>query len=124
MEAPHSPQHGGNLIWAATVANCSPQDILDFSASINPWGPPLSALTAIKDQLSELNAYPNPDYGQLRTAIAWGVNEGLNQGFLEADWILPGNGAAELLTWAGRELAQLEATYLLTPAFGDYRRTL
>ncbi|MFM6197383.1 MAG: threonine-phosphate decarboxylase CobD [Planktothrix sp.] len=124
MEAPHSPRHGGNLIWAATVANCSPQDILDFSASINPWGPPLSALTAINDHLSELNAYPNPDYGQLRAAIAWGVNEGLNQGFLEADWILPGNGAAELLTWAGRELAQLDATYLLTPAFGDYGRTL
>jgi L-threonine-O-3-phosphate decarboxylase len=124
VEAPHSPQHGGNLIWAATVANCSPQDILDFSASINPWGPPLSGLTAITDQLKELNAYPNPDYGQLRTAIALAVNEGLNHGFLEADWILPGNGAAELLTWAGRELAQLDATYLLTPAFGDYRRTL
>lgn len=77
MEAPHSPQHGGNLIWAATVANCSPQDILDFSASINPWGPPLSALTAIKDQLSELNAYPNPDYGQLRTAIAQAVNDAI-----------------------------------------------
>jgi histidinol-phosphate/aromatic aminotransferase/cobyric acid decarboxylase-like protein len=40
------------------------------------------------------------------------------------DWVLPGNGAAELLTWASRELAQLDATYLLVPAFGDYLRAL
>ena len=124
MEATHSPQHGGNLIWAATVANCSPLDILDFSASINPWGPPVSALTAIKGHLRDLKAYPNPDYGELRQAIATQVNREMLHESIEADWILPGNGAAELLTWAGRELAQLDAIYLLTPAFGDYRRTL
>ncbi|MBD2485151.1 threonine-phosphate decarboxylase CobD [Planktothrix sp. FACHB-1365] len=124
MEATHSPQHGGNLIWAATVADCSPSDILDFSASINPWGPPLSALSAIHRHLNDLNAYPNPDYGELRAAIAVAVNDAMAHESLEVDWILPGNGVAELLTWAGRELAQLDATYLLTPAFGDYKRTL
>jgi histidinol-phosphate/aromatic aminotransferase/cobyric acid decarboxylase-like protein len=40
------------------------------------------------------------------------------------DWILPGNGAAELLTWIARDLAALSACYLITPAFGDYRRSL
>ena len=35
-----------------------------------------------------------------------------------------GNGAAELLTWAGRDLATQAATYLITPAFGDYGRSL
>jgi len=43
---------------------------------------------------------------------------------LPPDWILPGNGSAELLTWASRELAELDKTYLLTPAFGDYLRSL
>ena len=112
------PQHGGNLAWAASVAGCSPSSILDFSASINPWGPPESALTAIQTHLNQLSAYPNPDYQELREALAQ-VHENL-----EADWILPGNGAAELLTWAGRELSQLDETVLPTPAFGDYRRTL
>jgi histidinol-phosphate/aromatic aminotransferase/cobyric acid decarboxylase-like protein len=37
---------------------------------------------------------------------------------------LPGNGSAELLTWACRDLAELTATYLITPAFSDYRRAL
>jgi histidinol-phosphate/aromatic aminotransferase/cobyric acid decarboxylase-like protein len=40
------------------------------------------------------------------------------------DWILPGNGSAELLTWAAWDLAKLAATYLVTPAFGDYFRAL
>ncbi|GAC1461811.1 MAG: threonine-phosphate decarboxylase CobD [Chamaesiphon sp.] len=43
---------------------------------------------------------------------------------LPPDWILPGNGSAELLTWAGWELSKLEGTCLVTPAFGDYWRAL
>ena len=41
-----------------------------------------------------------------------------------ADWIMLGNGCAELLTWACRDLAHLPVTHLLTPAFGDYQRAL
>lgn len=118
VEGTNRPQHGGNLAWAASVAGCSPSSILDFSASINPWGPPDSALNAIQTHLNQLRAYPNPDYQELREAIAQ-VHECVG-----ADWILPGNGAAELLTWAGRELSQLDVTVLPTPAFGDYKRTL
>ncbi len=112
------PQHGGNLTWAASIAGCSTSDILDFSASINPLGPPLSALKAIQTHLQELKAYPDPGYPELRQALSQ-VHSAI-----DPDWILPGNGAAELLTWAGRELAQLETVCLLTPAFGDYRRSL
>jgi histidinol-phosphate/aromatic aminotransferase/cobyric acid decarboxylase-like protein len=43
---------------------------------------------------------------------------------VDPDWILPGNGSAELLTWAAWDLSKLEATYLVTPAFGDYGRAL
>lgn len=42
---------------------------------------------------------------------------------IDADWVLPGNGAAALLTWAGRELAQ-HPCWLLTPAFSDYARAV
>lgn len=117
-----SPAHGGNLTWAASLAGCSPFAILDFSASINPLGPPESAIAAIHDHLNALPHYPDPNYRVLREAIA-AEQDFANLG-LGADWILPGNGSAELLTWAGRELATLSATYLLTPAFGDYARAL
>jgi histidinol-phosphate/aromatic aminotransferase/cobyric acid decarboxylase-like protein len=80
-------------------------------------GPPESALAAIQSHLSTLTAYPDPDYGDLRTALGEALN-------VDRDWILPGNGSAELLTWAAWDLSKLEATYLVTPAFGDYWRAL
>ncbi len=111
------PKHGGNLAWAAALAGCPPSAIVDFSASISPLGPPESVLAAIVAHLQDMRAYPDPDYSELRATLAVAHH-------LPSDWILPGNGSAELLTWAARELSQLEATYLVTPAFGDYLRAL
>ncbi|NEO29109.1 MAG: threonine-phosphate decarboxylase [Symploca sp. SIO3C6] len=112
------PNHGGNLAWAGAIAGCPPSSILDFSASINPLGPPKSVIAAIESQLKGLISYPDPNYCSLRQSLSQ-LHPNLNP-----DSIVPGNGSAELLTWAGRELAQLEETYLLTPAFSDYQRAL
>lgn len=105
------------MAWAASIAGCPISDILDFSASISPLGPPKSALAAIRAGIANLKAYPDPDSRQLRQALGQ-----MHQ--LPADWILPGNGAAELLTWAGRDLANLDVTYWIAPAFNDYGRAL
>jgi L-threonine-O-3-phosphate decarboxylase len=111
------PQHGGNLAWAAAQADCLPQEILDFSASINPLGPPPSVLAAIQDRLGEISAYPDPASKTIRSALA-------QLHHIPSDWIMVGNGAAELLTWACRSLSTLDQVHLLTPAFSDYRRAL
>ena len=38
--------------------------------------------------------------------------------------VLPGNGAAELFTWAARDAAAAGLSGLLAPGFADYRRAL
>ena len=111
------PQHGGNLNWAATIAGCPISALTDFSASINPLGTPPSAIAAIVSHTVQLTAYPDPEYTELRSHLA-------DYHQMDAEFILPGNGSAELLTWAGRELAQQNFTYLITPAFSDYYRAL
>lgn len=111
------PNHGGNLAWAAQLSGVSPDLILDFSASINPLGPPASVLSAIHAQLPSITAYPDPASSALRNALSE-VHQ------VPADWILPGNGSAELLTWVCRDLAAFESTSIVTPAFGDYFRAL
>ncbi|NJN32742.1 MAG: aminotransferase class I/II-fold pyridoxal phosphate-dependent enzyme, partial [Synechococcales cyanobacterium RM1_1_8] len=113
----HRPQHGGNLAWAAALAGCLPAQLLDFSASISPLGPPPTVLGALQAAIPQLGAYPDPEYLQLRTGL--GAGHGLGP-----DWVLPGNGAAELITWAGRELAQCQRVYALVPGFADYGRAL
>ncbi|WOD40533.1 threonine-phosphate decarboxylase CobD [Nodosilinea sp. E11] len=121
---PHTPSnrpiHGGNLAWAAAIANCSPGSLLDFSASINPLGPPASVTEAMTEALGQLRHYPDPEYTDLRWALA-------SYHQVPPDWVLPGNGAAELLTWAARDLAEADkpcGCHLLTPAFSDYGRSL
>ncbi len=125
---PHTPSirpiHGGNLAWAAAIAGCSPDSLLDFSASINPLGPPASVVQAMAQALGQLSHYPDPQYTDLRRALA-----AYHQ--VPADWVLPGNGAAELLTWAARDMAESPGErdappgcHLLTPAFSDYGRAL
>ena len=109
--------HGGNLVWAAAIAGCPKDAILDFSASISPLGPPPSSLAAISSQLGYIKHYPDPSYSELRLALSH-----FHQ--IPCEWILPGNGSAELLTYVGREFSQLAATTLITPAFGDYYRAL
>ncbi|MBD2338371.1 threonine-phosphate decarboxylase [Calothrix sp. FACHB-156] len=111
------PAHGGNLAWAAALAGCPPDAILDFSASISPLGPPDSAIAAIQSHIGNLRHYPDPNYSELRLALSH-----FHQ--LPSEFILPGNGSAELLTLVGRELAELAATVVMTPAFGDYYRAL
>jgi len=113
----HRPIHGGNRDWAAQLAGCPATEILDFSASVNPLGPPPSAIAAIEAHLEDLQVYPDPNYASLRQVLG-------DAHQLPPEWILPGNGVAELLTWVGRDLAQMDATYLVTPAFNDYRRAL
>ncbi|MEM7592108.1 MAG: threonine-phosphate decarboxylase CobD [Cyanobacteria bacterium P01_A01_bin.83] len=111
------PQHGGNLNWAAAIAGCPISALTDFSASINPLGTPHSAIAAIVKHSTQLTAYPDPEYTELRSHLA-------QHHQIAPEFILPGNGSAELLTWAGRELAQQKFTYLVTPAFKDYQRAL
>lgn len=111
------PHHGGNLNWAARIAGCPVSALTDFSASINPLGTPQSAIAAIISNTPQLSAYPDPEYTELRSHLA-------NHHQIDPQFILPGNGSAELLTWAGRELAQQNFTYLITPAFSDYYRAL
>ncbi|MGB7250264.1 MAG: threonine-phosphate decarboxylase CobD [Phormidesmis sp.] len=112
------PVHGGNLVWAARLARCAPTELIDFSASISPLGPPRSVCEAIQAAFSLIGAYPDTAYGELRQALA-------QHHQVSAEAILPGNGAAELLTWAARDLAALPAgCFCLSPGFSDYDRAL
>ncbi|WP_019500985.1 threonine-phosphate decarboxylase CobD [Pseudanabaena sp. PCC 6802] len=115
----YQPSHGGNVEWAAAIAGCMPSEILDFSASINPLGMPASVRQVLQSPhiLAQIHHYPDPNYTRLRQAIA-------NYHQISPDWIMPGNGAAELLTWACRDLAVLDLVRLPVPAFADYLRAL
>lgn len=74
-------------------------------------------LTAIQQHLGDIQAYPDPSAVALREQLSLHHQ-------VPIEWVMVGNGAAELLTWACRSLSEMTQVHLLTPAFGDYWRAL
>lgn len=105
--------HGGEIQSAALRLGVPPAQVLDASASLVPWTPRLSA----RDLTSGLRDYPDRHHHQLVGLIAR-IHD------LETSAVLPGNGAAELFTWAGRDAAALGMSSLPDPGFADYSRAL
>lgn len=107
------PVHGGEVAQAAQRLGLRPNQLLDASASLVPWTPRLSGSSL----RSGLRDYPDRQHGELRSHMA--SVHGLSPG-----QILPGNGAAELFTWAARDAAGLGKSLLSAPGFADYGRAL
>jgi len=111
----HFLQHGGNLEAAARSLGCRPGQLLDASASLAPFALPWRARSAA--WRAPLQPYPD--------RIAQGLCERIAAlHCLEAPMVLPGNGAAELFTWAARDAAGLGPSLLPQPGFADYGRAL
>jgi histidinol-phosphate/aromatic aminotransferase/cobyric acid decarboxylase-like protein len=120
MASGEAPQrHGGNLAAAARQLGRRPGGLLDASASLVPFGPPLALRLALLRAVAgvPLRAYPDRDWQALRQVLA-----GLHG--LPPAWVLPGNGAAELFTWAARDAAAAGLSLLPAPGFADYHRAL
>ncbi len=106
------PVHGGLDNSELGALGLRPDDVLDFSASINPLGPSLSAVEAA--QKANLSAYPDPECVELREAIGRSVG-------VESSRILVGNGSTELIHLLARScLSEQSAAAIFTPTFGEY----
>jgi histidinol-phosphate/aromatic aminotransferase/cobyric acid decarboxylase-like protein len=112
-------RHGGNLAAAARQLGRRPASLLDASASLVPFGPPLALRLAVMRAVagSPLRVYPDRDWQGLRRLLG-------QQHGLPPAWVLPGNGAAELFTWAARDAATAGESLLPAPGFADYQRAL
>lgn len=107
------PQHGSNPQYLFNALKLPlPEQRIDFSANINPLGPP----TALKENWSQLFSavtdYPDPKGKQLKKKLA-------EKEHLDPDQILLGNGGAEMISLVGRLLSGKKAV-IVQPAFSEY----
>ncbi len=105
--------HGGQVYRLARRLQCLPQDITDFSANINPLGPPDSIRRALARGLSALRHYPDATQHEAKRALSQHLS--VNPGS-----ILVGNGASEIIDMTMRYRRPLRVI-VLDPAFGEYR---
>jgi len=108
--------HGGNWREAAKKYGLSPNNILDFSANINPWTSSPGVEEIVKDNLKDIYHYPDPQCTQLIKQISQYLG-------VDRENILAGNGSTELIYLAARALLPPRAL-IFAPTFSEYERAL
>ena len=113
------PLHGGQLRQISERFNIPSSQLIDFSANINPDGPPPAVLSTLRtslDDLSTLTAYPDLEQAGLKRSIA-------DYTGVHTKNIVVANGFIPLLESALRKL-RVKRCLLPVPAFVEYRRSL
>jgi threonine-phosphate decarboxylase len=116
VASPDGRHHGAHYAEAARALHERADGFLDFSANINPLGPPAAALAAGAEALcGEAERYPDLRYPELCAALAdyLGVSSGT---------VLPTNGGTEALFLAARTAAEGPGrkALILEPTFSEY----
>ena len=106
-------RHGGNIY--------NRQIRYDFSSNINPLGIPAFALKKLQEEAVCCERYPDPEYRELKAAIAW-----MEQ--VPQEWVICGNGASELIYALPRALAKRKGrpvrALIPQPSFSEYERAV
>jgi threonine-phosphate decarboxylase len=108
--------HGGDVYHLARTLGVKVEDLLDFSANINPLGYPAGVPAAIQAALADLVHYPDRRGLDLRQVLAE------YHGFSPAE-VLLGNGSTELIYLVVRALRPGRAL-IVAPAFSEYQEAL
>src|SRR6266404_670307 len=107
-------EHGGGVYEAARRWGIEPHEVLDFSANINPLGPPQGVLSAIENAVTPISLRVYPDGHNFVSAIA-------DKYRLMPDEIVVGSGTASLI-FAVMHALSPKRVLILKPAFVEYSR--
>ncbi|HEX9662564.1 MAG TPA: threonine-phosphate decarboxylase CobD [Candidatus Binatia bacterium] len=109
-------EHGGDVDRWARSAGIEAGEVIDFSASINPLGPPPAARKAFIRSYGEAPRYPDPYGEKLKQALAE------RHGVKSAE-VLVGNGSTQLIYLLCAALRPRKAL-VVGPAFSEYANAL
>lgn len=105
-------KHGGNLRQASAISGFPQEELIDFSASINPLGFPEWLRPLISAQVSNLIHYPDPAAEELIAAL-------VKHHQVEPEQVVVGNGASELLYLLPQVLGH-KRLLAPVPSYADY----
>jgi cobyric acid synthase CobQ/L-threonine-O-3-phosphate decarboxylase len=105
-------KHGGNIRQLVSASGLPEEAVLDFSANINPLGPPEWLRAVVSSTLGEVVHYPDPECTGLKAAAAERF------GVATAD-VLAGNGSTELIFLLAKA-AGSKRVVIPVPSYGDY----
>lgn len=104
--------HGGDIRTLAHRAGCRPDELLDFSANVNPLGPPDGLRQAVSRSLGDVVDYPDPNCTALRERIE-------DMFSISPDRVVCGNGSTELI-FALPGVLGVKRAVMPAPCYVDY----
>lgn len=104
--------HGGRVTEYAETWRLDPDQIVDFSANINPNGPPLSVQQAMMEAFPTVVHYPDARQPQVKKVLA-AYHE------CSPEQLVVGNGATEVMELLWRWIRP-NRTLVFAPAFAEY----
>ncbi|HJO95608.1 MAG TPA: cobyric acid synthase [Victivallales bacterium] len=108
-------EHGGNISKLAEEAGCKPDDIIDFSSSINPLGPPEFIRPLVNGIIDKITSYPDPRCDKLVGALS-------DKFHLPKNCISIGNGSTQHIFAIPNALGKKKAL-ITTPSYIDYEKS-
>lgn len=111
------PAHGGQpekILTLTGTPKSTEQQYYDFSANINPLGPPKGIREAIPSLFHHVHTYPDPDYKEATSKLA--IHDGLNE-----EHVLLTNGGAEAIFLVAQQFTGKKAL-IIEPTFSEYER--
>lgn len=112
----HSYDHGGNVFSVARKLGVASEQIMDFSASINPLGMSPMVRKALISSLDSLVHYPDTSHVELKQALA-------KYHSLAPAHFTVANGSTELIYNLPAMLPGSKAL-IISPSFSEYVRAL
>lgn len=109
-------EHGGNINQLCNKYGLNPDEIIDFSASINPLGCPDGVQKIIIERFDDIKNYPDSECTRLKKAIADKVSCNNSN-------IILGNGSNELFYLIPRAMKPKQGV-LLQPTFSEFKDVL
>lgn len=107
-------RHGGNIHHLARLTGKTVDNILDFSANINPLGPPKNLRQVISRNIERLVHYPDPQCSRLVQTISSAYQ-------VSPDQIVPANGSTEIIFALPRAL-EIHRAIVPVPSYVDYEK--
>lgn len=109
------PAHGGNPQAVSNISGTDPDDLIDFSASINPLAPPGCISQLLLETPRLLREYPDPHCSEITQNISKVTG-------IPKNWIRVTNGSTEMIYLLPHLLHGGQEVAIFDPCFSEYEK--
>jgi threonine-phosphate decarboxylase len=106
--------HGSDLETIEKVYGIKKEEIVSFSANVNPLGISPKLKSTLSERIDAIMSYPDRDYTELRKRIAEYVKT-------ETDNVIVGNGSTELISLF-IQIKHPKKAFIIGPTYSEYER--